>query len=216
MTMTYAELKTAIQDYVEDDETTFNANLPIFIRLAEERILKTVQLSIFRKNSTGTMTASDKYLAVPSDYLAPHALSITDGSGVTSFLSMKDPSFIPLYSPDPTVTGTPKYYAVYDVDYFVVAPTPDSNYTVELQYFYRPASLTAGAESGTTWLSENAEQCLLHGALVEASLFLKSEQDDIQFYMKRFNESLSGLKMLGEAKEPTNDYRAGKVIRGKQ
>lgn len=216
MTMTYGELKQAVQDYVEDDETTFNNNLPLFIRLAEERILKAVQLSLFRKNVTGTMTASVKYLAAPSDFLAPYSLSYTNADGETEFLEFKDPSFVQLYAPDASVTGSPRYYAQFDVDNFILAPTPNSSYAVELHYLYRPASLTAGEDSETTWLSENAELSLLYGALIEAGIFLKAEQDDIAFYTNRFNESLIGLKQLGEAKETTNEYRAGKVIRPKR
>jgi len=162
------------------------------------------------------MTASVKYLAAPSDFLAPYSLSYTAGSGQTEFLEFKDPSFVQLYAPDASVTAAPRYYAQFDVDNFILAPTPDSAYAVELHYLYRPASLTAGADSGTTWLSENAELSLLYGALIEAGIFLKAEQDDIAFYTNRFNESLIGLKQLGEAKETTNEYRAGKVIRPKR
>jgi len=215
MTMTYGELKQAVQDYLENDETTFVNNLPFIIRLAEERIIKAAQLTIFRQNSSGSFTASNKYLALPDDYLAPYSLSFTDSSGENHFLNFKDPDFIQSYAPDPTATGLPKYYAVYDIDYLIVAPTPDDAYAVELNYLYRPTSLTTLADSGTTWLSENAEATLFYGAMVEAALFMKSEQDDINFFMKRYNESLAGLKMLGEAKEPTHHYRAGQLVRPK-
>ena len=110
----------------------------------------------------------------------------------------------------------PRYYAVFDVDYFILSPTPDQAYTAELHYFYRPESITKGSGDGTTWLSTDAELTLLYGSLVEAYLFMKGEQDMMAYYDKRFTESLTGLKLLGEAKEPTDEYRTGKVIRPKQ
>ena len=165
MSFTYAELKQAVQDYTENDETTFVNNLPVFIRQAEERILKNVQLSLFKKNVSGGMSASNKYLACPSDYLSPFALSFVDSDGDHVFLDFKDVDFVQSFNPDATTTGKPRYYAVFDVDNFILGPTPNSSYAVELHYFYRPASLTAGADSGTTWLSENAEIALLYGTL---------------------------------------------------
>jgi hypothetical protein len=156
MSFTYAQLKQAIQDYTENDETSFVNNLPLFIRQAEERILKNVQLSLFRKNAQATATISNPFLAVPPDYLAAFSLSLRGDDGDRFFLEFKDPSFLQNYTPDATTVGEPRYYAVFDIDNFLLAPTPDAAYTAELHYFYRPASLTAGAEGGTTWLSENA------------------------------------------------------------
>jgi hypothetical protein len=216
MSFTYAQLKQAIQDYAENTETTFVNNLPLFIRTAEERILKNVQLSLFRKNATATATVSNGFLALPSDFLAPFSLSIRGDDGVRFFLEFKDVSFAQSYAPDSSVTGTPKYYAVFDIDNFILAPTPDAAYTAELHYFYRPVSLTAGAEDATTWLSENAEMAMLYGALVEAYIFMKGEQDVMAMYNSRFQEALIGVKMLGEAKETTDEYRTGRLIREKQ
>jgi len=216
MSFTYAQLKTAIQDYTENTETSFVNNLPLFIRAAEERILKMVQLQLFRRNQTATLTASNPYLNAPSDFLAPYSLSYTDGNGDKNFIEFKDVNFVQEYNPDVTNTGAPRYYAQFDLDNFIIGPTPDSNYAVELHYFYRPASLTAGADSGTTWLSENAELSMLYGALVEAYIYMKGEQDVMALYNQRFQESLMGLKMFGEAKEVTQDYRVGQVIRQKQ
>ena len=184
MSFTYAELKQAVQDYTENDETTFVNNLPVFIRQAEERILKNVQLSLFKKNVSGGMTAANKYLACPSDYLAPFALSFIDSGGDHVFLDFKDVDFVQSFNPDPSTTGNPRYYAVFDVDNFILGPTPNSSYSVELHYFYRPASLTAGADSGTTWLSENAEIALLYGTLMEAYIFMKGEADMMAMYEK--------------------------------
>jgi len=215
MSFTYDQLKTAIQDYTENDETSFVNNLPLFIRIAEERILKNVQLSLFRKNATASTTASNKFLACPGDFLAPFSLSLAGTNGDKFFIDFKDPSFVQTYTPDATTTGSPRYYAVFDVDNFILAPTPNTTFTAELHYFYRPNSLTAGSGSGTTWLSQNAEMSMLYGALIEAYIYMKGEQDVMSMYNKRFQESLIGLKQLGEAKETTDEYRRGKVLREK-
>lgn len=222
MSFTFAQLKTALQDYTENTETSFVNNLSLFIRTAEERILKSVQLSLFRKNDLGTASIGNKFLRMPSGFLAPYSLSLrtvtnpVDNGSDYVFVEFKDVSFVQTYTPDSATTGVPKYYATFDVNNFILAPTPNVNYTAELHYLYRPASLTAGADSGTTWLSENAELSLLYGSLIEAYIFMKGEQDIMAMYDKRFQESLAGLKLLGEAKETTQDYRVGRVIRPKQ
>ena len=216
MSFTYATLKTAIQDYTENTETTFVTHLPDFIKGAEERLLKTVQLSVFRKNSSGTMTSTNQYLAVPPDYLSSFSLSYTNSSSEKVFLQLKDADFVQTYNPNPATTGLPKYYAVFDVDNFILAPTPNSNYSVELHYYYRPTSLTAGSDSGTTWLSENTPYALLYGSLIEAYIYMKGEQDMDALYEKRFTQALVEAKQLGEAKETTDEYRTGMVVRPKQ
>ena len=210
MSFTYGELKQALQDYTENDETTFVNNLPLFIRLAEERILKSVQLNLFQKNQFGNMTSGNEYLAAPSDFLAPFSLSI-DVDGDKEFLLFKDLDFVQSYTPDATTTGQPIYYAQFDVDNFIIAPTPDASYTVDIHYLYRPASLTSGADSGTSWLSENAEITLLYGALIEAYTFMKGDPNLMQMYNQRYAEGVSRLKNLGEAQEPLDEYRYGKV-----
>ena len=212
MTMTYGELKQSIQDFTENDETTFVNNIPLFIRLAEERILKSVSLNLFQKNQFGTMTGGNEYLAAPSDFLAPFSLSI-DVSGSKEFLLFKDLDFVQTYTPDSTTTGQPKYYAQFDVDNFILAPTPDSGYTVDIHYLYRPTSITTGADSGTTWLSENAELALLYGSLVESYIFMKGEAQMMQIYEQRMQESMARLKNLGEGQETTDEYRKGPVTR---
>jgi hypothetical protein len=216
MSFTYAQLKQAIQDYTEYEETGFVNNIPLFIRLSEERILKNVQLSLFRKNATALTSASGQYIKVPSDFLAPFSLSMTGANGDKFFVEFKDPSFVQTYTPDSTTTGEPKYYCQFDVDNFLMAPTPDLSYTAELHYFYRPRSITLDGEDNTTWLSENAEMALLYGALIEAYIYMKGEQDVMSMYAQRFQEAIMGIKMLGEAKETTDEYRTGKVIRAKQ
>jgi hypothetical protein len=210
MSMTYDELKQAIQDYTENDETSFVNNLPLFIRLAEERILKSVQLNLFQKNQFGTMTSGNEYLGAPSDFLAPFSLSI-DVNGDKEFLLFKDLDFVQTYTPDATTTGVPKYYAQFDVDNFILGPTPDANYTVDIHYLYRPASLTVGAGSGTTWLSENAEITLLYASLIEAYTYMKGDQNLMQMYNQRFAEGISRLKNLGEAQETVDEYRYGAI-----
>ena len=216
MSFTYLQLKDAVKAYTEYEETSFVNNIPLFIRLSEERILKNVQLSLFRKNATAQTTSGIQYIKVPSDFLAPFSLSMTGANGDKFFVDFKDPSYVQSYTPDPTTTGLPKYYCVFDVDNFLMGPTPNAAFTAELHYYYRPESLTAGADSATSWLSENAEMTLLYGALIEAYIYMKGEQDIMAYYDKRFQESLLPLKMMGENKEVTDEYRTGKVIRAKQ
>ena len=216
MSFTYAQLKQAVQDYTENDETSFVTNLPIFIRAAEERIFKNVQLSLFRKNASASVSSGNQFLAAPGDFLAPFSLSFTDSAGDKNFLLFKDVNYLQDFNTDPTDTGEPRFYAQFDVDYFLLAPTPDDDYAVELHYYYRPDSLTNQAESGTTWLSENAPMAMLYGSLIDAYTYMKGEADLIGNYTQRFTEAVSSLKQLGEAKETTDQYRSGQVMRTKQ
>jgi hypothetical protein len=162
------------------------------------------------------MANANRFLACPSDYLAPFSLSFVDASSDHVFLDFKDHDYVQSINPDASTVGLPRYYAVYDVDNFILGPTPNAAYNVELHYFYRPASLTAGAAGGTTWLSENASIALLYGSLIEAYIFMKGEPDMMALYEKRFTEAISGMKMFGEAKEVTDEYRTGQVRRPKQ
>tara|TARA_Y100001937_G_C7090122_1_gene317269 strand:- start:262 stop:939 length:678 start_codon:yes stop_codon:yes gene_type:complete len=218
MSFTFAELKTAIQSYTDNSESTFVTNLPNFIRSAEQRIVTTVDLENFRKNATGSMTSGNQYLTTPTDFLAPFSLFITT-SGSEGFLLEKDVNFIREAFPDVTTTGTPLYYGFFDssvtaasgniVANLIIGPTPNANFDVELHYYYRPASLTAGADSEYTWLSQNAPNALLYGSLIEAYIFMKGESDVISMYENRFAESLSRLKDLAEARENSDAYREG-------
>jgi len=208
MSFTYAQLKSAIQEYTENTETTFVSYIDEFIRSAEDRIFYLVDLEYFRKNATSAMTQNDPFLSLPTDFLASFSLSITNSSS-KEFLLQKDVNFIQEYNPNSATTGTPKYYARFDVDNLILAPTPDSNYVCEFHYFYRPASLTAGADSGTTWLSTNAPNALLYGSLYEAYIYMKGEPDMLQLYDKQFSEALSRLKDLAEARENADAYRRG-------
>ena len=208
MSFTKAELRTAIQDYADNSETTFVNNLNNFIKAAEEKIFKSVDLDYFRKNVTSAFTSSDAFLTVPSDYLAAFSLQITT-SGSESFLLQKDVNYLREYTPASTTTGLPKYYARFDENNFIVAPTPNSNYALELHYYYRPASLTAGADSGTTWVSTNAPFALLYGSLIEAYTFMKGETDVLQNYTNTYLQYMERLKDLGEARENTDANRVG-------
>ena len=208
MSFTFATLKTAIQDFSENTETSFVTNLPTFITMAEDRIFTLVDLEYFRKNVTSAFTSSDPFLTVPTDYLASFSMQITTASS-ESFLLEKDVNFLREAYPASTTTGLPVYYARFDVDNFIVAPTPDSSYAVELHYYYRPASLTAGGDSGTTWLSTNAPNALLYASLIEAYTYMKGEADVLGGYEKRFQSELDRLKDLGEARENTDAYKVG-------
>jgi len=208
MSFTFAQLKTAIQDFAENTETSFVTNLPVFIRAAEERIFKLVDLENFRKNVSASVTTSNRFLQAPSDFLASFSLSI-EVSSSKKFLLQKDVNFLQEYWPNSSLTGEPEFYALFDDSNFLIAPTPDSGYSVELHYYYRPASLTAGAESGTTFLSINAPNAILFGSLVEAYIYMKGEQDVLAMYEKRFEEALMRLKDLAEARENNDAYRKG-------
>ena len=207
MTYTLTTLKQAIQEYTENDETTFVNNLDNFIENTEERLLKLVDLNFFRKNVSAVTAASNKFLALPTDYLASFSLSVVKNSQ-NIFLLQKDVNFLQEYSPDPTVTGTPKYYGIFDVDNIIFAPTPDQAYSVELHYYYRPQSLTASA-SGTTWFSENAPDVLLYGCLIDAYMFMKADPQTIQIYEQKFVETATRLKIYAEGVEDTDAYRVG-------
>jgi hypothetical protein len=214
MSFTYAELKTAIQDYTENTETTFVNSLDIFIKNTEERILKIAQLEVFRKNQGGNMTANNQYLTLPTDYLAPYSLSFTSGNN-KEFVLFKDVNFVQSFNPNGATAGAPRYYAQFDIDNFILGPTPDAAYAVELHYFYRPASLTSVGDNNTTWLSTNASVALLYGSLIEAYTFMKGEADLVQNYTQRFTEAMSRVKNFGESQEVTDAYRTGLILREK-
>jgi hypothetical protein len=209
MAFTFATLKTAIQDYTDNSETTFDNNLTRFILNTEERILKECQLDVFRKNSQGTTSASTKFLSKPSDFLAPFSLSVVNDSS-NEFLLYKHVTFLQDFTPNPSTTGVPQYYGDWNDETFLLAPTPNDALTMELHYFFRPTSITASSD-GTTWLGDNAELALLYGSLVEAYVFMKGEPDLLTFYNNRYFESLQGLKRLGEGQQTSEEYRQDRV-----
>lgn len=208
MSFTYTELQNAVKDFTENEETSFVTNLPVFIRGAEDRIFTLVDLELFRKNATSALTINDPFLTLPTDYLAPFSLRITT-VGKEDFLKIKDVNLVQQYSTDYAQTSVPEYYGIFDVSNIIVGPTPDANYTVELHYYYRPASITAGAGTGTSWLSTNAPNALLYGSLVEAYTYMKGEADMMQLYEQRFMQEIQRLKDLAEARENSDAYRRG-------
>jgi len=143
-------------------------------------------------------------------------LAFIDSASDQTFLEFKEADFVQTFNPKVTTLGNPRFYGVYDINNFILGPTPDSNYNIELHYFYRPTSLTAGAATGTTWLSINAEIALLYGCLTEAYIYMKGDPDLMAIYEKRFVEAVGGMKLLGESKEVTDEYRTGQIIRPKQ
>ena len=208
MAWTYTTLKSAMQDYLQNTETTFVNDLATIISQAENRILKSVQLPDFRKNTTGTMTSGNAYLGTPTDFMAPYSLAL-DNSGY-EYLVFKDVNFIREAYPVSSTTGTPKYYGIFDDSSFILGPTPNSGYTAELHYFYKPTSITASGD-GTSWLGDNAETVLLYGCLVEGYTFMKGEQDMLAVYQKQYQDALMSLKSLGEGYSTTDNYRSGAV-----
>jgi len=206
MAWTYATLVQAVKDWTQNDETTFNANINQFIQNAEERILFSVDLDVFRKNQSGVTTAGNQYLAVPSDFLSPFSLSVTSG-GSKQFLLNKDVEYLQEYNPTGT-QGVPKYYALFDVNNFLLSPTPAAAYSVELHYYYKPLSII---QSGTSWLGDNAEEALLYATLFESYTFMKGEADILNVYNQRYTEAIGRLKNFGEGRENTDAYRDGLI-----
>tara|TARA_B100001059_G_C17664734_1_gene491326 strand:- start:73 stop:714 length:642 start_codon:yes stop_codon:yes gene_type:complete len=208
MSFTYTTLKQAIQDYVESSETSFVSNLPTFIQQAEDRILKRVQLPDFRKNVTGTVASANPYLIMPSDFLTPYSMAIDD-SGY-DYLLFKDVNFIRQAYPSSATQAAPKYYGIFSDTSFIVGPTPDKAYDVELHYFHKPESITTSS-TGTSWLGDNADSTLLYGCLLEAYTYLKGDPDLMQLYGGRYEEALVRLEELGEGYSTTDSYRGGAV-----
>ena len=215
--MNYAQLVEAIKGYTENDfpdtvgsgGLTSTEQIDIFIVNAEERIFNMVQLLDLRKNVTGNMTANNKYLSVPSDWLATFSIAMIEpNTGAYSYLLNKDVSFIRQSFPNPNVTGPPTHYAFFDVDSFILGPTPDQSYSAELHYFYYPQSITV---AGSSWLGDNFESVLLYGALLEAYTFMKGEADVIAEYQKRYDQALGMPKQLGEGKNRQDMYRTPQV-----
>ena len=211
MAFTYSELKTAIQDYMENDETTFTNSLDTFIKNTEERILKEVELLGFRKNVTGTLTSDSPYLGMPTDYLAPFSLAVIDSDSNYNYLLLKHVSFIREYTPAAATTGTPLYYAQFDEDSFILAPTPSAALTMELHYFYQPSSLTAGADSGTTYISTYAPDALLYGSLLEAAVFMKLGAEEFSIYQDRYDREMVRLKNWSEGKNTRTEDRYDRI-----
>ena len=210
--MNYAELVSAIKGYAENDfpatagSFTSTNQLNTFIEQAEQRIYNSIQFPAIRKNVTGTTTSGNKYLATPVDFLASYSIAVIDGTGNYEFLLNKDVNFIRAAYPSPTDSGTPAYYALFDENTFILGPTPNANYTMELHYYYYPTSIVT---AGTSWLGDNFDSVLLYGALLEAAAFMKSDPDTIKNYMERYNEALLLAKRLGDGMDRSDAYRSG-------
>ena len=208
--MNYTQLVTEIQDYTENTFTT--ADINTFITQAEQRIYNSVQLPALRKNVTGTLTAGNKYLAIPSNWLSTFSLAVINANNEYLYLLNKDVNFIRQSFPDTDSDfyGEPQYYAVFDNSAFIVGPTPDASYNVELHYFYYPESITTVA-GGQTWLGDNFSSVLLYGSLLEAYTYMNGEADVIAQYQKRYDEAMQLLVQLGDGKNRQDAYRSGQV-----
>ena len=208
MALTYAQLVVQIQDYTENTFTVTDINN--FIQQAEQRIYNTVQLPALRKNVTGSLSTGNKYLAMPTDWLATFSLAVINTSNEYLYLLNKDVNFIRQSFPDTDSDfyGQPQYYAVFDNATFIVGPTPDANYSAELHYFYYPTSIVT---AGTSWLGDNFSSALLYGSLLEAYTYMKGEADVMTNYRNRYDEAMLLLKQLGDGKDRQDSYRSGQV-----
>jgi hypothetical protein len=211
--MNYSGLRTAVEDYCENTFT--DTDFSIMTKLAEQKIYNSVQLPSLRKNVTGLLTATNKYLALPDDFLSVFSLAIVDALGAYSYLLNKDVNFIREAYPTPTDTGTPKYYAVFGPDSatlqeltLILGPTPSAGLTAELHYFYYPVSIVT---AGTSWLGDNFDSALFNAVMVEAIRFMKGEPDLVAMYDAQYKQSLTLLKNLGDGKLRQDAYRSGQV-----
>jgi hypothetical protein len=211
--MNYTQLVQSIQDYTQNEETSFVSNIPNFVQQAEERINRSIMLPELRKNATASTIKDNKYLARPSDFLAVFSLAVIDGDGDYTYLLDKDVNFIREAYPSASTTGLPLYYSQFDGDStgtegnFILGPTPDDDYDVELHYYYDPESIVT---AGTSWYGDNAEAALLYGSLIEAYTYMKGENDLVGLYTQRYNEAMGQLTGL-DIRSDRDDYREGKV-----
>lgn len=207
--MNYAQLSQSIQDYVQSTETSFVANIPNFVQLAEERIYNSVQIPALRQNSTATMTIGNKYMALPSDWLSTFSLAVFNPTNNEyTYLLNKDVNFIRASYPDADDMGRPQYYAIWDDSTMLLGPAPDLAYTAELHYNSYPPSIV---NAGTSWLGDNYENVLLYGSLREGYLYLKGEQDMMNYYEQRYQEAIQQLMRLGDGLNRQDAYRSGQV-----
>jgi hypothetical protein len=204
--MNYAQLVAAIQSYTENQYSTTDINT--FIENAEQRIYNTVQLPDLRKNVTANMTSGNKYMSLPSDWLATFSIAVINDDNEYTYLLNKDVNFIREAFPDTDSDfyGVPQYYAIFDDTTMILGPTPDADYNTELHYYYYPTSIVT---SGSSWLGNNFDSALLYGSLLEAAAFLKEEPDTVAMYTARYNEAMQLLQNLGEGKNRRDAYRSG-------
>jgi hypothetical protein len=207
--MNYSELLQAVQDYTENDETTFVNQIPRFVKQTEERLARAVLVPDLRRNVTGTTTASNRFLATPSDFLAVFSVAVIDGDGDYEFLLSKDVNFIREAYDNTGTEGKPLYYGLFDDASFILGPTPDQAYNVQLHYYYQPESIV---DAGTSWYGDNAESALLYGTLLEAYTFMKGESDLINLYAERYSEAVKQLYILGEGRNRRDSYRNSEPV----
>ena len=218
--MNYVQLYQAIQDYSENTESLFVNNIPTFVKEAEERIYNSVQIPPLRRNVTGVTAISNKYLSCPTDFMSVFSMAVIDATGAYEYLLNKDVNYIRAAYPNPTTTGLPQYYALFgptvassvitDELSFILGPTPDAAYNVELHYYAYPESITVAAD-GRTWLGDNYSPVLLYGTMVEAYIFLKGETDLMMVYKGKYDEALAQLNRLGTGLERGDAYRDGQA-----
>lgn len=213
--MNYSQLSQAIQDYCQSTETSFVSNISTFVKQAEQRIYNTIQFPSLRKNVTGTTASGNKYLACPDDFLSVYSMAVIKADGSYEYLLNKDVNFIRESYPSPTDTGLPAYYALFGPRSdqateltFILGPTPNSSYSVELHYFFYPASIVT---NGTSWLGDNFDTVLLYGSLVEAYTYLKGDPDLMTQYENKYKEAILLAKRLGDGLERQDAYRSGQV-----
>jgi hypothetical protein len=214
--MNYTQLTASIKAYCENDfpqavgagGLTSAEQIARFVQQAEQRIYNSIQFPALRKNVTGSSTVNNKYLATPVDWLATFSLARINADGSYEYLLNKDVNFIREAFPFPATTGAPTHYAIFDENTFILGPTPDASYSMELHYFYYPQSIVT---AGTSWLGDNLDSLLLYGSLLEAASFMKSEADTVKNYMDRYNEAFTMAKQLGEGKDRQDMYRTPQI-----
>ena len=211
--MNYTQLSAAIQAYTENTEADFVAEIPVFVKQAEQRIYNSVQFPSLRKNMTGVVSSTTPYLSAPNDYLATYSLAVVNAAGEYEYLLNKDVNFIRQAYPSASDTGLPRYYALFGAQSnavnelsFILGPKPDANYTVELHFYYYPESIVTANE---TWLGDNFDSVLLYGSLVEAYTYMKGEADMMGLYNQKYQEALALAKRLGDGMERQDAYRSG-------
>lgn len=202
--MDYANLVALLQEYTQNSSTEFVTAIPDIVKLAEDRIYQSVQIPALKKNATSTFQINTKYLSTPSDFLAAYSMAVKSTGGVYSYLLEKEVGYINEAFPNPATTGLPRYYALFSDATFIVSPTPNLAYEVELHYFYEPESIVT---AGTSWLGDNTESVLFYGCLVEAYTYMKGDADLATLYRNRYEEALVRLKVLGEGQDKRDNFR---------
>jgi len=214
MSLTYTQLVSAIEDYLQYNDPVFVSNIDVIIRQAEDRIYQSVEAPVERKNSTGALTSGNQYLAAPTDMLSVGSFAVISADGSYNFMLPRETSFIREAYPYPSSKGAPKVYAFFDQTTFIFGPTPDTSYNVELNYHAKPASIVQYSGSTvvgttTTWISLNFESVLLSACILEAYIFLKGDKDLIDLYDARYKDALSTFQLLGEGLDEQDSFRNG-------